>query len=650
VIIVATYRGLVFSLDKNSAVVATPQNAVYKINRTSTMYIGKEVVFTDKDIINNKYFIKRYFAAAACFCLILSIAASLIVNFSKNLFTVKEYAYICMDINPSVEFTIDKVQKVLKVDSLNKDAEIVLKGANLNGLKLEEAFVKLYGICKEKAFIDDKSKVYILISGAANPDNKEYKKQAQREEDVIENILVELKENIKKTSGSETDVVALEIEPQTRTRAFEHGVSPAKFALYSEIVKNGRDISIEEIKGASTEELVKIYNDIQKNIDSSKAAKPTSTVVEENVISPSPTPELTPTPSPSVTETPTASSTGGFASPATPAEQIVTKTQNIPVKTPEPKPLPQPDMMPKPAPTQIIPGTGLRGDYFDNIDLTNFKLTRVDKTIEFFWGVNSPAKEIRNDESYSVRWRGKIRPLYSEEYTFYISRDNGVRLWIDNKLIIDKWDNLVSRDETGKIFLEAGKLYDIKLEYFNNTGNGFVKLEWSSASTVRAIVPTECLYPAEPENYESSIPGKGIGLFYEYFDEDNLTNPKEKGIDSVIDFNWGVGSPSKSINQDQKFSVRWTGFIQVPYDGDYVFYVSYDDGAGLWIDRQLLIDKWTANEINTAKTKAISLKAGQRVEIMLLYRNTGLAGSIRLEWEGPGIERSVVPTSCLYPR
>ena len=162
------------------------------------MYIGKEVVFTDKDIINHKYYIKRYLAAAACFCLIISIAASLIANFSKNLFTMQEYAYICMDINPSVEFTIDKLQKVLKVNSLNKDAEVILSGENFNGLKLEDAFAKLYGICKDKAFINEKSKVYILISGAANPDNKEYKKQAQREEDVIENILVKLKENIKK--------------------------------------------------------------------------------------------------------------------------------------------------------------------------------------------------------------------------------------------------------------------------------------------------------------------------------------------------------------------------------------------------------------------------------------------------------------------
>ena len=641
----ATYRGLVFSLDKKSAVVATPQNAVYKINRTSTMYIGKEVVFTDKDIIDFKYYIRKYSVAAACFCLIIGVAIGFILNFNRNLLLMKEYAYISMDINPSIEFTIDKVQKVLKVDSLNNDAERILEDEDLIGMKIEDASAKIYRICRDKAIIDDKDKVYILISGTANPENKEYKKQAQVNEDIIENILDKLKESIQKTSDSEMNIVALEIELEARTQAFEHGISPAKYALYSEIKKNGGEISIEEIKSSSTEELVNIYNNMEKDIESSNKTVSAEPTFDNNRVSASPTPDLTPTPF--VAETPTALIGEGLA---TPTEHLARTTQIIPVKTPGPTKEAKPNVMPNPISTKVNPGTGLRGDYFDNIDLTNFKLTRVDKIIDFYWGVNSPAKEIRDDESYSVRWSGKIRPVYSEEYTFYIARDNGVRLWIDNKLIVDKWDNLVSFEDTGKIFLEADKFYDIKLEYFNNTGNGLVKLEWSSASTVRSVVPTECLYPAEPKNYENTLPGNGIGLSYEYFDEDNLTKFKEKGIDSIIDFNWGVGSPSKSVSQDQKFSIRWTGYIQAPYDGDYVFYVNYDDGASLWIDRQLLIDKWTANEINTAKTKTISLKAGQKVEIMLLYRNTGLAGNIRLEWEGPGIKRSVVPKSCLYPR
>jgi hypothetical protein len=83
-VIVANYRGLVFSMDKKSAVVATPENAVYKINRTRTMYIGKEVIFSDKDIINQSYYIKRYLAAAACFCLIMGIAVAFLLNYNKS--------------------------------------------------------------------------------------------------------------------------------------------------------------------------------------------------------------------------------------------------------------------------------------------------------------------------------------------------------------------------------------------------------------------------------------------------------------------------------------------------------------------------------------------------------------------------------------
>jgi hypothetical protein len=312
-------------------------------------------------------------------------------------------------------------------------------------------------------------------------------------------------------------------------------------------------------------------------------------------------------------------------------------------------PKPTPTLEVKPAPTKINPGTGLRGEYFDNIDLTNFKSTRVDGSINFYWGTKAPVAEIRDDESYSVRWSGKIRPAYSERYTFYITRDNGARLWIDNQLIVDKWNSDMGFMDSGKIVLEAGRLYDIKLEFFNNSGNGIVILEWSSKSTGKAVVPSECLYPAEANKYESTLPGNGIGLAFEYFDEDNLTNSKSKGIDSTVDFNWGVGSPDRLIQQDQKFSIRWTGYLQAPYSEDYVFYATYDDGASLWIDGQHIVDKWNVSESNTVKGKTISLKAGQRVEIMFLYHNNNMAGKVKLEWESKSIKRSVVPQTCLYP-
>jgi len=672
-VIVEMYKGLIFSMDKKSAVVATPQNAIYKINRNKTMYIGKEIVFSDKDIIDYRYYLKRYSVAAACLFLVLSVAFSIKLNFNKSFLGMKEFAYISMDINPSVEFTIDKTQRVLKVEPLNSDAEEIIAHEKFKGLALEDAIVKVYAICEDRGIVDAESKVSLLISGSANPDNDDYKKDNSVADDIIDDILQDLKENILKTSDKEPEIVVFRIIPEARAKAFENDISPSKYALYSEIKRQGEEISINEMKKSSVEELLSIYNDINKDIESSTKPvfiTPEPTDAGDN-ISPSPTVTPTPveieTPTPSVAQTPTPLVTPTVHLPVftqntstnTPIPTVLATPSPTPTPTPTPISTPRPTYTPtptptpiptdKPMPTKISFGTGLRGEYFDNIDLTNFKLTRVDKTIDFFWGIKSPADEIRDDETYSVRWTGKIRPFHSEEYTFHIVRDNGVRLWIDNKLIINKWDNETSFDDTGKIVLEAGKYYDIKLEYFNNIGNGIVKLEWSSKSTEKSVVPSVCLYPSEAKSYESNLPGNGFGLAYEYFEEDNLTNFKEKGIDSVIDFNWGVGSPSKSISKDQTYSIRWRGYIQAPYDEDYVFYVTYDDGASLWIGRQLLVDKWNVSEINTVKTKAIPLKAGEKVELLLLYHNNGLAGQIKLEWESPSIKRSVVPKNCLYP-
>lgn len=650
-VIVEMYKGLIFSMDKKSAVVATPQNAVYKINRNRTMYIGKEIVFSDKDIIDYRYYVKRYSVAAACLFLVLGVALSFRLNFNKSFLGMKEYAYISMDINPSVEFAIDKTQRVLRVDPLNSDAKEIIAREKFNGMELEDAITKVYTICEDRGIIDAASKVSLLISGSVNPDNKDYKKEKSVADDIIDDILQDLKESIIKTSDNEPEIFVLRIVPEARAQAFENDISPSKYALYSEIRRQGEEISIDEMKKSSVEELLKVYNDINKSVESTKTVlttpEPTAGVSASPTVTPNVTPNVTSTVTPTVTPTPL----------VTPIVYLPTLTQKTSTPTPVPTVIPTPVLTDKPTPvptdkpipTKVNLGTGLRGEYFDNIDLTNFKLTRVDEKIDFFWGIYPPANEVRDDETYSVRWTGKIRPFHSEEYTFYIVRDNGVRLWIDNKLIIDKWDSETSYNDTGKIVLEAGKFYDIKLEYFNNIGNGVVKLEWSSKSTGKSVVPPVCLYPSEAKSYESNLPGKGIGLAYEYFENDNLTNFKEKGIDSVIDFNWGVGSPSKSISKDQNYSIRWKGYIQAPYDEDYVFYVTYDDGASLWVDRQLMVDKWNVSEINTVKSKAIALKAGQKVEILLLYHNNSLAGQVKLEWESPSIKRSVVPKSCLHP-
>lgn len=143
--------------------------------------------------------------------------------------------------------------------------------------------------------------------------------------------------------------------------------------------------------------------------------------------------------------------------------------------------------------TDPTAGHGLLGNYFngENFDTASFR--RIDPNINFNWAEQSPAAPVNNDH-FSVRWTGQIQPLYTGAYTFYINSDNGRRLWINNQLIIDKWINDWGTTYSGAIQLTANKMYDVKLEYFEATGNAEITLEWQSPSQPRELVPTQQLF------------------------------------------------------------------------------------------------------------------------------------------------------------
>ncbi len=140
-------------------------------------------------------------------------------------------------------------------------------------------------------------------------------------------------------------------------------------------------------------------------------------------------------------------------------------------------------------------GHGLIATYFDNADFTGTSVTRADAALDFDWGMGSPIAGISPD-SFSVRWQGQIEAVYSQTYTFSTSSDDGMRVWVDNLLVVDNWyDSAANSNRTsGLINLAAGKKYDISVEYFESRGNAAAQLKWSSASQAEQIVPMERLY------------------------------------------------------------------------------------------------------------------------------------------------------------
>ncbi|HEX8684836.1 MAG TPA: PA14 domain-containing protein, partial [Pyrinomonadaceae bacterium] len=148
-----------------------------------------------------------------------------------------------------------------------------------------------------------------------------------------------------------------------------------------------------------------------------------------------------------------------------------------------------------PLPSQTDPGgTGLTGRYYDNIDFTNYVTTRLDYTVNYWWDLAAPAPGVGSEE-FSVRWTGMVVPRYSEEYTFYTTSDDGVRLWVDGQLIIDKWFDQGATEWSGKITLEAGRQYSIKMEFYDRFWGAVAQLRWSSLSQAKEIVPQSRLLP-----------------------------------------------------------------------------------------------------------------------------------------------------------
>src|SRR5262245_17906116 len=148
---------------------------------------------------------------------------------------------------------------------------------------------------------------------------------------------------------------------------------------------------------------------------------------------------------------------------------------------------------------------GLRGDYYSGIAFEQHRKTRTDSTINFEWASGLPDPSLPSDK-FSVRWTGQIQPRYSESYTFYTYTDDGVRLWVDGLLIIDKWvDQPPTEHSSRGIALTADRWYPIMMEYYENTGYAVAKLSWSSRSQPKQFVPKSSLYSDRDENAEEEV-------------------------------------------------------------------------------------------------------------------------------------------------
>ncbi|MFL7838025.1 MAG: PA14 domain-containing protein [Candidatus Promineifilaceae bacterium] len=242
-----------------------------------------------------------------------------------------------------------------------------------------------------------------------------------------------------------------------------------------------------------------------------------------------------------------------------------------------------------------------RARYWNNRDLSGDPVKRRDEeAIDYDWGDDSPTSGVNSDD-FSARW---TRTIYLNQgtYRFMATMDDGMRVWIDDALVIDEWKDSQVRTVSVDLPMTQGD-HDIEVRYYEAGGKAVAKFSWAPAGGP----------PDVPVN-------RWEGL---YFNNQYLSGaPAFTRADNAIDFNWKLDSPWPTIQADH-FSVRWTGvFDHDP--GTYRFTLESDDGVRLWVNNQLIIDEWQDNQNRTFQADAV-LPGGSVPVRLEYYENTGAA-------------------------
>jgi beta-glucosidase len=168
---------------------------------------------------------------------------------------------------------------------------------------------------------------------------------------------------------------------------------------------------------------------------------------------------------------------------------------------------------------------GLKAEYFSNMSLSGQPLvTRIDATIDFNWGDGSPDKAIPVD-NFSARWTGFVTPAASGRYTFRAMTDDGARVFLDGKLVIDDWIDHGPSTQSFTTTLEAGRKYSITMEYYEHGGGAVARLGWEASD--QKLLP-EAVELAKSCDAVVLCLGLGPQFESEGFDRKTLELPEEQ--------------------------------------------------------------------------------------------------------------------------
>ena len=279
-------------------------------------------------------------------------------------------------------------------------------------------------------------------------------------------------------------------------------------------------------------------------------------------------------------------------------------------------------------------GSGLIGTYFASRDLSGPPTERIDASI------NDNRTPIGFAPfNWSARWTGQLKAPATGTYDLATLSDDGARLWLDGKLLIDDWNVHGATRNSAQVELTEGEVYPVVLEYFQGEFGATCQLMWTPPGQSESPIPTNALYAG----YDMGTVGSGAGLTGRYYPAPDFKGNPVRRIDARIN----TDAAPNGIPRDN-WSARWKGEVQATRSGDFTFSTLTDDGVRLWVDGQKLIDDWNVHG-DKENSAIIRMEKGKKYPIVMEYFQGTNGATYRLMWAEPGQEKTLIPATQLYP-
>lgn len=235
-------KGLIVKVKENSCIIVTRDGAFKRIPRPAEgMELGREVSYRGFDFYP---LLKPVILAASILILIAGL------TLFHRVFTPEAFAYVSLDINPSLEIAVDRDLRVTGISGFNDAGVSLARDAGLKGSKLNDALKALVQKAITRGYIRP-DRQNLMISTIAGPAVETAGLDPGQ-------LQLELEEAVT-ASGLRGEVRVYPVANEFRMMAKKQGVSPGKFLVYKQVVDNGTRVSLDEVKCRSINNLVSTY-------------------------------------------------------------------------------------------------------------------------------------------------------------------------------------------------------------------------------------------------------------------------------------------------------------------------------------------------------------------------------------------------------